>query len=618
MKRVSTIFTTLLIAAVMLFACACAPGAPEYSVKTPDYVSEISAEKLGATLKEFVTKCEDRTTYSAGEKAAAEYIYTKLLDCGYGASGGADGDESTESDAPEEYTADLSVQDMHDADIKKVAGITSDEIHLSSQNVVAQYRPASAPTGAKNVLIGAYYDNRFLKPEGASLGGFKAAGALSNGTGVATLLALAEYLCTVRPQFDFTVTIVFFGASAVDDIGARLFCDNKDNTALISRTVLMVELQRIGVDHVYAFSDARETKREHFFYGISAANGLDVYRPTQKSPIITGVTNLDGVPFVQWAHVGLFSTFFGQNIPTLNLIGANWETINTSDVESAEYGNVSFTSEDTLKNLETRHPDYADKMRTAATLLIRSMESENFIDVMTYDKENFPDTDILTQEWIWYLVALGVVIIAGGIMMLVINIVRKKYPIVYAQPKRMKMAVFGMDYEDKSSADIFIDVRGGSAQEEIFPGVPNNTAAPVANPDPFADVFAGMTGAGMPKNGEVKNISEQDHFGEAPETDLFSVKSDSSEANEEAESASGERDGDSESLRDTSENVENGNGDESAAAKSSVRTDESSDVNKKAPKRTVKQSPSRKTVSAGKSASAKKAVHEKPEDKKPE
>ena len=52
----------------------------------------------------------------------------------------------------------------------------------------------------------------------------------------------------------------------------------------------------------------------------------------------------------------------------------------------------------------------------------------------------------------------------------------KKYPIVAPQPKTVKMAVFGMDYEDKNSADIFVDVKRVSALDDIFPGIPNNDA----------------------------------------------------------------------------------------------------------------------------------------------
>lgn len=245
-------------------------------------------------------------------------------------------------------------------------------------------------------------------------------------------------------------------------------------------------MQRLCGDNIYAFTDARATERDVFFNDIAANNGLNIYKPTSKSPIILGLSALNGVPYYQWAHGGVFNVFFNAGIPTLNLIGANWESSNLSDIESASNENISFTESDTLHNLKRFYPDYAQKMATAATLVVKSLTDERFLQTMQNDRESFPDTDAISSAWIWELVVLITIIIAGIALYAVIAHQKKKYPIEVKAPPHMKMAVFGMDYEDKSSADIFIDIRDVNANEDIFPGISNNAPKPKNTVD---DIF---------------------------------------------------------------------------------------------------------------------------------
>ena len=53
---------------------------PEYSVDGSGLV--ISAESVASKIEEFAA-IEDRTTYTKGEKKAATYLMTELLDFGY-------------------------------------------------------------------------------------------------------------------------------------------------------------------------------------------------------------------------------------------------------------------------------------------------------------------------------------------------------------------------------------------------------------------------------------------------------------------------------------------------------------------------------------------------------
>lgn len=477
-KRFSILSIILCVAVAALCLVGCSDhGAPDHSTKNPTYV--ITPAQAEAEYSKFMTEERvDRTTFTQGEKDAAEYLLNRLLEMGY---------------------EDVGLQDFTTTE----NGVTG----LKSQNVVAHI--GSKSKTAKNVIIGAYYDNRNKAAyNGATPDGGE--GAVSAAS-VAAVLCVADYLAKpTTPALDpqLRVTIVFFGASYVANDGAKAFLD-KMLDADYASTVLMIEMQRLCGDHIYAFSDARQTKREKFFDKVAADNGLNIYKPTSKSPIIIGLSALDGVPYYQWAHHGLFGEFFNAGIPALNLVGANWESSNLSDIESVRHANLLYSGNDTLSNVRKYHPDYAEKIATAASLTASALYDKEFIAVMTYDRDNFPDTEALSSSWIWYLVVLAFIIVCAGIMLAVNGHLRKKHPIVVEAPPQMKMAVFGMDYEDKNSADIFIDIQS-SGNDNIFDGIENN--APKSS-DPFDDIFPPAT--------PTDNGGESDKDGNANGDDPF-------------------------------------------------------------------------------------------------
>ncbi len=463
MKKLFRLFTVALcaaFAAITLVACA-DPGAPQHSVSADGYA--VTAGACEQKLEDFVSNNVDRTAASEGEERAAEYLQRQLVLYGYSTAG------------IDSFT------------------YTVNNRNQTSQNVSAFYTEDGA---TDNVVLGAYYDNCYaLTPSGSNTQ-IKAEGALANGSGVAALLAIAEYLGGDHAPLGFNVTIAFFGCSAVGTTGADEFFKQMDRSQK-ANTVLMVELQRLGVDHVYAYCGP-STEREAFFGRVASENGLDIYKTTQKSPYILGMATLDGVPYYQWAQTGLYGCFYNNGIPTLNLVGANWETIDLTDNESAFNEDIAFTSGDTLANIKRMYPDYGSKIALAASLVIRSMHDGEFLSVMKGDKASFAPVSVLSKGWIWALVLIGVLIIAYLVMNVVVRRMGKKYPIPVVQPKKIKMAVFGVDYEDRNPNDIYIDIKDpfadNSTPDEIFPGIPNNTrtSAPknptVITPIPFRRV----------------------------------------------------------------------------------------------------------------------------------
>lgn len=444
MKKISRILIVLLCALISFVSLVACSGAPKHEVGGGEY--SISRETLENTLTDFVENNENRSSFSDDEWQAALYLQEKLISYGY-----------------------------FDAEISEFA-VTGDSSTRTSRNVKAVY---STGEHDKNVIIGAYYDNAFTTQSSTGeMVNIGTHGALSNGTGVATSLAIAEYLIENNVELDYNVSFVFFGASAVSVTGAQQYYKNMTD-AERDNTILMIELQRIGVDHVYAFSDARKTKRETFFERIAKENKLDIYKVSQKSPVITSAYALNGVPYFQWAHSGLFPVFADGGIPTLNLVGANWETMNLADGESAANADITLTANDTLEKLIALYPDYSVKMAEAATLVVKSLTDGEFVSVMQYDADNYPHTDILTQRWIWYIVALAIILVALLLMLLVSSILNKKYPPEVPQPKNLKVAVFGMDYEDKDPNSVYIDIKNSKPNSgSIFPGVPDNDPFP--------------------------------------------------------------------------------------------------------------------------------------------
>ncbi|MDE7106766.1 MAG: M28 family peptidase, partial [Clostridiales bacterium] len=247
-KRFGILSVILCVVIIALCLVSCSDyGAPAHTAENPNYV--ITPAQTEAEYAKFMTEERiDRTTFNQGEKDAAQYLVNRLLEMGYD---------------------DVVLQDFTTSE--------NEVTDLKSQNVIA--RVGSKSKTAKNVIIGAYYDNRNkVAYKGATSDGGE--GAVS-ATSVAAVLSVADYIVNHQSSIDsqLRVTIVFFGASYVSNDGAKAFLDKMDD-AEYRNTVLMVEMQRLCGDYVYAFSDARETKREKLFDKVAADNGLNIYKPT--------------------------------------------------------------------------------------------------------------------------------------------------------------------------------------------------------------------------------------------------------------------------------------------------------------------------------------------------
>ena len=174
-KRINilSIVLCIIIAALAFVGCSSA-GAPDHSVTNPQYA--VSVESLESVLDDFInTVGDDRTSFTQAEENAAIYLQARLIEYGY---------------------TDAALQTFD---------TTENNTEVTGHNVVAYYRTSNSTADTKNVIIGAYFDNRYKAAyKGAAV--YKSQGALANGTGVATLLAIAEYFQTEKPDPPFHPT----------------------------------------------------------------------------------------------------------------------------------------------------------------------------------------------------------------------------------------------------------------------------------------------------------------------------------------------------------------------------------------------------------------------------
>ena len=185
-------------------------------------------------LSELNQKHPARLAFTAGERAAAEFIAAELTAIGFG------------PDA-------ISVQNFGRSTLTgpqlgalerlgwSASGIGAAAPLDYSQNVIVQI-PGS---GSGVVIIGAHYDT-FMSGEFST--------EFAIGTNVALLLDTARVLHNTATELEQTVYLVFFGAESVALSGSRNFFENLPETSLDIR--LLVNVDSIGAAPDLFFSAA--------------------------------------------------------------------------------------------------------------------------------------------------------------------------------------------------------------------------------------------------------------------------------------------------------------------------------------------------------------------------
>ena len=173
-----------------------------------------------------------------------------------------------------------------------------ESVLLDSQNVIAELDNQAAECGV--VVMGGHYD---------SVANTQAAG--DNGTGVASLLIMAEELATAHLDDDqplpFAVRLVFFGVEEIGLYGSRHYVDELSEGER-ARVIAMLNFDAMGKGDASAVGSS-ELVSEAIEYAES--NGIELNRSDEPAGI-----GSDHAPFLAVDIPALF--FFGDDFSIIN------------------------------------------------------------------------------------------------------------------------------------------------------------------------------------------------------------------------------------------------------------------------------------------------------------
>ena len=408
---------------------------------------------LGITDYEGNTRSEygdmdNRTPTSEAEKHAAEKLYYHYTGKEENPNYTAES-ERWQSVPEQKKYKNLEVTPLEDTGF-------SVEINTStrqSQNLEIRY--TGGTPHEKQVIIGTGYDAAYGSVTDAYKGQ-KSTGALENGTGVAALMTLIDYCEKEQPAFDFDLVFVFFGCSAYNGYGAEKYAQKMSGAARLS-TLLMVNLHRFGGDRTYLYADEVKTAHETFLRETADENGLSVYSLPVNIPLIDGIYRED----IYYAHYGMLgnhAAFLDAGIPTAYLFDGYYGGFNLSDLERKKAVNLGGTAEDTYPALLQACPAYKTHAADALSLLLKAFTREGFASAAATARENTKDFTFWANPFWANMIVIFSVVALSIVLIVLVKYFEKKYP-YRPKMRKLKVAVFGMDYEDKSAADIFIDVK---------------------------------------------------------------------------------------------------------------------------------------------------------------
>ena len=437
-KKVLCLFAACALS--LCFLCGCG-GAPQNGTQN-DFNPPVSQDAIAQNFRWFMGisaqnpdgDMGDRAPASGSERNAAQKLYNRFADA-------------------EAYPS-ASVTPLSRTEFTLKA---SDGSTRTSQNVEVRFRFGES---GKRVIVGTGYDNPF----GTSSDDFipsVSTGAIESGTSVATLISLIDWCNqnadTLSASLDFDIVFVFFGCSAFNSMGARAYIEKSMEPSERLNTLLMVNIDRMGGERLYLYADEAKTEHETFLRQTASEQGVSVWALPDNMPLIDGMY-IDGVYYTHFGMLGDHAPFIEWKIPSAYLFGGYYGGFNLSDLEVKGQPNLGGTNKDTFGNLLASRPAYAEQGSAAAALVLSALQKENFAQVMASSRASAKDYSFWVNPMWAYLIVTGLIIAAGIVLVVIVKRLEKKYPYI-PQVKRMKIAVFGMEYETENDEDIFIDVR---------------------------------------------------------------------------------------------------------------------------------------------------------------
>lgn len=444
MKKFAAVFITLLFAACFLFGCG---GKPTGNGSQQNSQSPVSADAIDANLKYFLGLTDaagatvteygdmgDRTPTSESERNAAQKLFAHFSD--------------------KEIYSNIEVTELTDTTFSVKSGAET----RTSQNVEIRFsNPQKEGNG--QVIIGTAYDNPYGKYDSV-YGGEPSTGAFT-ATGVATVMSVIDWVNanaeTVRSQCDFDIVFVFFGCGSYNSMGATAYINDTMTDEQRKETLLMFNVDSLGGERTYLYADEVKTEHESFLRKVANNENLAFYSLPSNMPIIDGMYR-NGVYYTHFAMLADSTSFVEWDIPSARIFSGYYGGFNLSDLEKKGKANLCGTSRDTYFNLKNEREAFAKQGRDAAALILSAVRADGFKEAAAASKSNVRNFAGWTNPLWAYIAVLFLAVAFGVTLVILVKHFEKKYPF---KPivKRMKIAVFGMDYETQTDEDVFVDIK---------------------------------------------------------------------------------------------------------------------------------------------------------------
>ncbi len=444
MKKLAAIFIAVIAAACFMLGCG---GKPTGNGSQQGAQSPVSAEAIDANLKYFLgltdaageTAAEygdmgDRTPTSESERNAAQKLFAHYSD--------------------KEKYSNIEVTELTNTTFNVKSGTET----RTSQNVEIRFNNPNKE-GSNQIVIGTAYDNPYGKYD-ATFSGEPSTGAFT-ATGVATVMSIIDWVNanadTVRAQCAFDIAFVFFGCGGYNSMGATAYITDTMTDEQRVGTLLMFNVDSLGGERTYLYTDEVKTEHETFLRGVADKENLEFYSLPDNMPIIDGMFR-HGVYYTHFAMLSDSTSFLEWDIPSARIFSGYYGGFNLSNLEKKGKTNISGTSRDTYYNLKNERASFSKQGSDAAALILSAIRADGFTEAATTSKANTRDFSGWTNP-LWAYIAVLFLAVAGGVVLVVlVKHFEKKYPFKPVV-KRMKIAVFGMDYETQTDEDVFVDIK---------------------------------------------------------------------------------------------------------------------------------------------------------------
>lgn len=433
MKKLAIFIVAVLFAIVPLTNVSVAQAQPVVSA-----TNAIAASEIDELTQEICNTLADRTSFTQACEIAAETIRGKFDSSSGGGGIAAIAQTSDNFLSNENLTVEV---DEFTINVNVAQGLTYVQKQLTSYNVIAKVK--NFDENKKTVLITTNFANHYSTNDAYS--GVNAAGALGTAATTALTIKLANYLASRSATNEYNYVFAFFSATDEGNFGSKRYVEKY----LSSDVMLVINLERLGCGETYFYTDESKTAHGEYIKEFSSSYSISEFPLAGR--VLLQMETVDGLSYSHYAMRGDVSRFLSAEKACLELIGGKFNSL--ADNEGAdEY--VTNTSADTYENLVKNHPDYASKLSDVAQFVIELTSKSELKSVCVGAATAYK---AYTKSWIAYVICLAILVILIVVLLIVTQKLEKTYQ--PPSPKKIKIAVFGREYEDFNKDEIVVDLQ---------------------------------------------------------------------------------------------------------------------------------------------------------------